>query len=357
MTNVLDLASRYVNPKKTGKRYSSACPSCGGGKNSTKFAIYPEDNEGLGSWYCFSCGKGGDAIQFLREFEGMSYRDACNYLGIAPKDKDPYPSLTPIPKRNGGKPIWTPDPPGARPPDEWQEKARKFVNWAFENLMSMEPDEGIKLWLANRGINEFVIKHFGIGWNPGDKSRKDLFRPRESWGLPTEMKDGRKKKLWIPRGIVIPLLSEDRPIRILRIRIRRETGEPRYYVIPGSAMDCMVETPDNVRAYVLIESGLDARMVYFAAKNAGLPVGVVSLGNSSRKPDAITAKALRDVPVILNALDYDDAGNKQSDWWTENFPRTIRWPVPLGKDPGEAFEKGLDIAGWIKAGLPKGWFL
>jgi DNA primase len=252
--------------------------------------------------------------------------------------------------------MWKPEPAQGPPPEAWREKARKFVNWAFENLMMMDPDEGIKAWLAKRGINEYVIKHFGLGWNPG-KDGKDLFRTRESWGLPTELKDGRPKKLWIPRGLVIPLLSDDKPFEIHRIRIRREKDDPRYYVLPGSNMDCLVESASGVRSYAVVESELDAMMIYFAVTQARIPTGVVGLGNSSRKPDAGATAKLKEAAVILNALDYDPPGANQGEWWTEHFPRTIRWPVYLGKDPGEAFEKGVDIGEWIKGGLPKGWFL
>jgi len=252
--------------------------------------------------------------------------------------------------------MWKPEPPQGPPPEAWREKARKFVNWAFENLMALDPHEGIKGWLLKRGINEYVIKHFGLGWNPGQNG-KDMFRPRESWGLPTEMKDGRPKKLWIPRGLVIPLLSDDNPFQIHRIRIRRESGDPRYYVLPGSSMNCLVEAPPGVRAYTIIESELDAMMIHHMANQGETIIGVVGLGNSSRKPDAVTAVKLRDAAVILNALDYDKAGADHGEWWTEHFPRTIRWPVPLGKDPGEAFEQGVNIREWVKGGLPKGWFL
>ena len=35
-----------------------------------------------GIWKCFGCGKGGDAIQFLREYKNYTYIQACNELGI-----------------------------------------------------------------------------------------------------------------------------------------------------------------------------------------------------------------------------------------------------------------------------------
>jgi len=55
---------------------------------------------------------------------------------------------------------------------------------------------------------------------------------------------------------------------------------------------------------------------------------------------------------ILVALDYDNAGQKAWKWWSHNFKNAKLWPVPDGKDPGEAFEKGINIKEWVKAGLP-----
>ncbi len=300
-----------------------------------------------------SAEKVGTAYSFLREFEGLSYRDACERLGRTPREMPDYRGAKPNLNGKGGESMWKPDAEQGPPPELWRQKARKFVLWAFDNLMEMKNDEGPKGWLARRGVNEYVIKYFGLGWNPG-KDGKDLFRPRESWGLPTELKpDGRKKMMWIPQGLVIPLLEGK---EIHRIRIRRESGEPRYYVLPGSSMRCLVEG-DAARAYAIVESELDAMMIHHWANYGDAITGVVALGNSSRKPDVKTAAILQNAAVILNALDYDHAGANQGQWWTDNFPRTKRWPAPLGKDPGESFEQGVDIREWVKGGLPKGWFL
>ena len=45
--------------------------------------VYPDSN----SWYCYGCCIGGDAIEFIRNHRGMSYRDAVAYLGV--KDRKP----------------------------------------------------------------------------------------------------------------------------------------------------------------------------------------------------------------------------------------------------------------------------
>ena len=76
------------------------------------------------------------------------------------------------------------------------------------------------------------------------------------------------------------------------------------------------------------------------------------MGSVSAKPDAATFSILRGSLQILNALDYDVAGAKAMAWWTDQFPQCDRWPVPQGKDPGEAIKMGIDLNSWIKAGLP-----
>lgn len=39
-------------------------------------------------------------------------------------------------------------------------------------------------------------------------------------------------------------------------------------------------------------------------------------------------------------------------WWRDRYPQAKLWPVPAGKDPGEAFAKGVDIREWLRGGCP-----
>jgi hypothetical protein len=139
---------------------------------------------------------------------------------------------------------------------------------------------------------------------------------------------------------------------VRRIRIRRfGEQEPRYYVLPGSIMACMAHGFPS-RAAVIVESELDAIML---AGISGELVAVMALGSSTAKPGAEATKALAACAVVLVALDSDRAGAAAMRWWSENFTNSKRWPVPVGKDPGEAFADGVDIREWITAGLPKAW--
>lgn len=243
---------------------------------------------------------------------------------------------------------FVPDPSGCAPTGIWQQKAETMVHYAREVLFNTP---AMVAWLAARGISEKTAKAWWLGWFGGDKDGKDLFRPRESWGLGPDLKDdGTPKKLWIPRGLVIPWVGVD---GIYRIRIRRPEGEPRYYVLPGSTMDCLILPRMGARAYVVVESELDAVMIHAMA---GDLIAVVALGNSSRKPDAKVWTSLQGAARVLVSLDNDAAGRKATQWWLAHLPDTaMDHPAPSGKDPGEAFKAGSDIREWVRAGLPAGW--
>ncbi|HBJ75259.1 MAG TPA: alpha helicase [Syntrophaceae bacterium] len=359
--NTLDLAQKKVMLRKVsgtyGGEWQGPCPACGG---ENRFHVWPNQNEGRGSYWCRSCEKAGDNIQFLRDFDGMGFKEACDELGIDLPDRpaqDARPSTTgPKPPQQQAPPPFEPQE-SIPPADLWQEKAGKLIEWAHENLMK---NVEVREWLAARGIDAKAASAARLGWNWGEPvtitdaqspRSKDIYRARKSWGLPEVLKDdGRPKALWIPVGLVIPYIIDG---IVYRIRIRRPEGEPRYYVLPGSSMATMIIGRDR-RAYVIVESELDAIAV--VANNT--LAGAVALGSVSAKPDADAHAVLRGALQILNALDYGDEGGgaKAAEgamtWWAEHFDRCDRWPTPQGKDVGEAYELGIDLEKWIRKGLP-----
>lgn len=346
--NVLDLAQKKVQLKKVasthGGEWHGPCPDCGG---KDRFHVWPAEMDGKGAYWCRGCGKTGDNIQFLHDFDGLSFPEACSALGIALPDR-PSPSLSarfksPVPP-SAQNLVPSPFTPAVHesPADLWREHAEKFVLWAREKLRSNA--EALS-WLDERGIDARTAGEFRLGWNPGENG-KDIYRVRKAWGLPeTFREDDKPKALWIPRGLVIPYYDADGVLQ--RIRIRRPDGEPRYYVLPGSSMSVMMIGKER-KAYVVVESELDA-----IACAAACPLaGAVALGSVAAKPDIQAEESLRAALSILLAVDYDDAGKKAVAWWLEHYSNCRRWPVPIGKDPGDARKMGMDLEQWIKAGLP-----
>lgn len=357
--NILDfLRQRGIEPVKAssakGGEYSSLCPACGdGGKGraSDRFRAWPEQRGGqtceqhgvTGTYWCRRCGIRGDILQFVMDFDGKDFADACRYVGIDSPGPAPPPSKNRIrPAPIGWQPRWY-DPPS----DLWRKKAREFVDRCNQELLARTDQLG---WLAARGVDEQTVRELKVGCNP-----KHFYRHRSAWGLPEEKRgDGQPKKLWIPRGIVIPFIPDLASGDVERVRIRRPKADlkteldRKYYVVPGSGMRPMLLRPE-AKAFVVIEAELDGLAVAAAAP---ADVGALALGSASTRPDELADGSLKKAVCILNALDFDRAGAENRKWWEENYPKAKRWPVPDAKDPGDAVLAGIDLCAWIKAGLP-----
>jgi hypothetical protein len=99
----------------------------------------------------------------------------------------------------------------------------------------------------------------------------------------------------------------------------------------------------------IVESELDGLLINQEARDL---VGVIALGSVSIKPDEEVREVLNRADLIMVSLDFDEAGAKSAwQYWLTNYPNARRWPVPIGKDPSEAFQKGLNIRSWVEVGL------
>ncbi len=369
--NLLELAQQHTQLRKVGSEWHGPCPHCGSGGDpakSDRFSVKADDR-----FFCRTCTpQGGDAISFLRQFDGMSCPEAhaalgkecdsstCPVLdkcrkgqGKAPR-RDESARKTAAEKETG--PAWSPSE-AASPRETWSQNAATLVDWAHHRLLA-EPDQ--IAYLQARGLPLEAVKKHRLGWWPETK-----FRPLSEWGLPEEKNEqtGRPRRLWIPRGIVIPTING---VRIERVRIRRhpadlEDGRGKYVALKGSGNEVPVYGADR-KAFVVVESDLDGLLIDTVA---GDMVGSVPLASCSVKPRSGAYHILKDALAILVALDFEPRGNETTGkhenpggqsarWWLEHFPQAERWPVPVGKDPGDAYEQGVDLRAWILEGLPPG---
>ena len=361
--NILDLLERHgCQSRKVGNQnggeYHSPCPTCGGGEkdahgHSDRMQLFPQQGE-YGTWYCRGCAKGGDAVEFLVFHDHMTFPAACELLGKELPEQAEY--RTPkAPKRQQQE--FTPRQITA-PKDAWQEHAGKLVHHAHAQLRVN--DEQLA-WLAVRGISAASAHQFLLGWLPGENGKPSYYRSRKTWGIDPKAEGKNRDSLWIPRGIVIPQMIGG---QVQRLRIRRPEADREqflpdrsYHVMPGSGQAPFL-IYNGQRVVTVIEAELDGIMVH---EHAGDLTGVLSIGNDSAKPDEAAHAALMRAELILVALDFDQvkngrrAGGQAWIWWSHNYRHAIRWPVPIGKDPGDAFKEGLNIRDWIAAACPQVW--
>jgi len=362
---ILSLAEKHTVLRKQGAHFVGKCPVCGGSDDTNRFVV----NIVRDFCQCYSCGFNADPVRFLRQIEGKTCPDAHRTLGITcdrPEcpvwdgcsrgrgkhgaEQPAKPAMLPV----SGPVIHQAETPAAA----WQQKAAEMVQVAHQTLL--ETPEQLA-YLAGRGLPLEAVKKYKLGYIP-----KDLYRERAAWGLPVELKDdGKAKKLWIPQGILIPRMEPDGSGAIHRIRIRKQTllreKDARYHWLPGSGNDILCLNT-SAKAHVIVESDLDGLLIDWAA---GDLVGTIPLGSCSTRPKSTAFELLQKSLSILVALDFDTPkwneqkqrliapGADACGWWARTFPDTWkRWPVPAGKDPGEAFKEGVDIRGWVMSGLP-----
>ena len=318
----------------SGGEWAGPCPWCGG---TDRFRVWPEHPSGApgGRFMCRGCEKTGDAIQFLRDRDGLTYPEACAALGVEPRASS---NIRPCPSGRGE---WTPKP-ATRPPDLWREQAARFLAKCAAN---MTPDSAGMAYAMGRGLTPDTVARLGIGWNP-----RDSWEAREAWGLPAEVnKDtGKPKRVWLPAGLVLPSWRKS---GLVAVKVRRtawtpEDTMPKYVALPGSVPGLALGGGTGLPV-VVVESELDSVLIWQEARDIA---GALALGTVAGKPDAEAAAYLAAAPRLLLALDFDQAGIAAWPWWKEHFPTAEPWPSILGKDVGDlAGTPGL-VRAWVEAG-------
>lgn len=307
-----------LTPKRVaatnGGEYHSPCPGCGG---KDRFIIWSENNR----YYCRKCGKSGDVIQYFRDFHGCSFKEACEKAHIFPeKKKKRYFSQSTVfvPKK-------------ANPPTpQWQFHASAFIKSCHIDLIN---NPSTVAFLKAREFTIDSIKRFQIGWN-----KNSFFA---EW-----LGEGFKRKIWLPKGIVIPYFKGE---ALSKIKIRRTDWHskdhyPKYVEVQGSMAGPAVYRSDLNSSVLILESELDAMLVQQEAEEL---CSVIALGGASKKPDKDTHAFLLKAPSILFSLDYDEAGIKPLTWWKKQYSNLIIWMAPFEKSVGDAILKGLDVKTWL----------
>ena len=72
--DILDIVSEFVQLKRCGRNYFGLCPFHE--EKTPSFSVNPS----MAIFHCFGCGKGGNAISFIMEYEKIGYVEALKRL-------------------------------------------------------------------------------------------------------------------------------------------------------------------------------------------------------------------------------------------------------------------------------------
>ncbi len=158
--------------------------------------------------------------------------------------------------------------------------------------------------------------------------------------------------MWIPKGLVIPTYDRSAG-ELSKLKIRRsdwQAGDklPKYVEIAGSMQTPSVYGDPKSRPIVVVESEIDAILLQ---QCAGDLCCSMALGGASKRPDAEGHRLLVQASAIVFSLDVDSAGAIAYRWWREVYQNIKVCPPPVGKSPGDAFLRGIDLRGWVGLAL------
>ena len=145
--DIVEVVGDFVDLKKSGSSYKALSPFTS--EKTPSFFVSPSKQ----IFKCFSTGKGGDAIEFLKEVESMSYVEALKYLaekyGVEIDEVDNY-----SPQNTEKESLFI-----------ITSKSNEFF---IKNLESQDGQNFAKTYLDHRGFSSDMIKEFGIGYSSKD---------------------------------------------------------------------------------------------------------------------------------------------------------------------------------------------
>jgi len=135
--DVVDVVSQFIELKKSGANFKACCPFHG--EDTPSFVVSPAKQ----IYHCFGCGAGGDSIKFVMELEKLSYPETLEKLASMYNVNLEYDNNNQ--KKQDLKVL----------EDTNQYYQKLFVN----NSVAKE-------YIHSRGISEFSIEKFEIGYAP-----------------------------------------------------------------------------------------------------------------------------------------------------------------------------------------------
>ena len=212
--DIVDVVSQYVVLKKSGANYWGICPF----HNDSKPSMSVSPSKGI--YKCFSCGTGGDALNFLVRIQNREYKDVifelADKFGIELPKKFSSSNETKSQKADMLRAC---------------EKAAKFYNLQLKT--ASDANKANSAFQA-RGITEDIISKFTLGWAPNkyDSLYKELSKEfkdeiLEKAGLILKSNSGG----WIDRfrnRIIIPIQNENGEFVAFGARAVDKDQNPKY---------------------------------------------------------------------------------------------------------------------------------
>ena len=212
--DIVDTVSQYVVLKKSGANYWGICPFHD--DKHPSMSVSPSK----GIYKCFSCGAGGDALNFLVKIQNRDYKEVIFELaekfGIE------------LPKK------YTPSNENKTQKELMLKACKKAVRFYNTQLRALKDSNKAMTYLKGREITDEIISTYNLGWAPNqydalyNELKKD-FKDEilEKAGLILKSSKGG----WIDRfrnRIIVPIQNEAGDFVAFGARAVDEGQNPKY---------------------------------------------------------------------------------------------------------------------------------
>jgi DNA primase len=298
--DVVVLVEARTRLRKVGGRYTGLCPFHQ--ERTPSFSVSPD----RGTYHCFGCGAGGDAISFVRETEGVDFVGAVEWLADRFNVQLEYDEASPEAdaRRRRRERLYA----------VLEQAASFYERYLWESAAG----EPVRAYLAGRGLGEPACREFRLGLSPGGnslvrKAREKGFSQAELSGAGLVSRRGGDyfaSRLMFPladaRGRVVGFqarkLREDDPLRGKYVNSPEGELFHKSAVLYGLHL-ARAAIAKQDRA-VVVEGNTDA----IALRQAGLEPVVASMGT------ALTEQQLKELARLTHRLflcfDADAAGEE-----------------------------------------------
>jgi DNA primase len=295
---ILPLVEDYVRLRKAGTTYKGLCPFHQ--ERTPSFTVTPS----RGTFKCFGCGEGGDAIAFVEKIENVDFVEAIDLLGRRFGIEIEYEEISPEAERERRR----------------RERLHTVLEraTAFYERMLWDSEQGAfaREYLASRGLGEDVCRAFRLGYAPGGAHlvRRATQEGYEQGELLAAGLANRRGNDYFQRRLLFPLADARGGVRGFQARKLHDDDPlpPKYVNSPESELfrkgDLLYGLDSGRQAIakedraVVVEGNTDV----LALRQAGFLPVVASMGT------ALTERQLKELARLTRRLflcfDADAAG-------------------------------------------------
>ena len=292
-----DVVGQYVSLKRSGSNLFGLCPFHG--EKTASFSVSPDK----GIYYCFGCHKGGGAVNFMMEVEGLSYPDAVRALakraGMEVPEDEQYQSRYRQQER-----LWA-----------LHKEAARF----FHSQLYAPVGKHALEYAFGRGMSKGILTTFGVGYAPD--SWDSLVRAMKAKGYTEEeLKESGLVSVSQKNGNIFDRFRDRLMFPIIDVRgnvigfggriIKKDSDAAKYLNSPETLIfnkrknlfGLNLAKKSKAGSLILVEGNIDVVTLH----QYGFDNAIASLGTSLTEEQAALMTRYTDQVILI--YDGDKAG-------------------------------------------------